>query len=295
MVVDGSNEAGLAWRGDMLIGIALYFLVAATLLTLLVSPTLRQTALGRTEQFWSASRKCLQGWLTAKHRTLNDNARVAVNSARSAAVSVTRRKWLATALITMAAGPPMLAFGLRRWNVLEFEEDTRDIDQQITALLRGERLVPPAPLPPPVFVTAEVTTVRPNLVGASRDWGLLDPEFKQRLLFAYRLMKQRHGYEMALLEGYRSPERQTILASGDGTAVTNAAAYQSFHQYGLAADNAFYRDGRLVISEQDLWAMRGYQLFGQVAAELGLVWGGQWRLRDYGHVELRRSNVLGRQ
>ena len=64
---------------------------------------------------------------------------------------------------------------------------------------------------------------------------------------------------------------------------------QSYHQYGLAADSAFYRNGKLVISEKDPWAMRGYQLYGKTAQEVGLVWGGSWKsIKDLGHVELRK-------
>ena len=96
--------------------------------------------------------------------------------------------------------------------------------------------------------------------------------------------------EMALLEGYRSPERQERLAAA-GSHVSNARAFQSFHQYGLAADCAFIRDGRLVISERDPWAMRGYQLYGQVAESLGMVWGGRWAMMDFGHTELRARDA----
>jgi peptidoglycan L-alanyl-D-glutamate endopeptidase CwlK len=99
---------------------------------------------------------------------------------------------------------------------------------------------------------------------------------------------------MALLEGYRSPERQNRLAQMGGN-VTNAAAFQSYHQYGLAADNAFLRDGKLVISEKDPWAMRGYQLYGQTAEQVGLTWGGRWKMMDLGHVEYHKPGfVLGR-
>ncbi|MFW8369160.1 M15 family metallopeptidase, partial [Klebsiella pneumoniae] len=83
------------------------------------------------------------------------------------------------------------------------------------------------------FTTREVELVRPNLGGASRDWNLLDADYRQRLLAAYRIMREEHGYEMVLIEGYRSPERQEELAS-KGSHVTNAGAYQSYHQYGLA-------------------------------------------------------------
>jgi peptidoglycan L-alanyl-D-glutamate endopeptidase CwlK len=162
----------------------------------------------------------------------------------------------------------------------------------VAALLQGENLVPPPPLPPEVFTTREVELVRPRLSEASREWVLLDADFRQRLLMAFKVMRERHGYDMVLIEGYRSPERQEALRS-QGAHVTQAGALRSYHQFGLAADCAFYRDGKLVISERDPWAMRGYQLYGAVAEELGLTWGGRWAsISDFGHVELRRPGVL---
>ena len=122
-------------------------------------------------------------------------------------------------------------------------------------------------------------------------WGLLHPDFSQRLLLAFKIMKEKHGYDMALLEGYRSPARQDQLAKAGGH-VTNARAFQSWHQYGLAADCAFLREGKLVISEKDPWAMRGYQLYGEVAESLGLTWGGRWTMMDFGHIELRMRGVM---
>ena len=124
-----------------------------------------------------------------------------------------------------------------------------------------------------------------------RNWGLLQPDFSQRLLLLFKIMKEKHGYDMALLEGYRSPGRQELLASM-GASVTNARAFQSWHQYGLAADCAFLRDGKIVISEKDPWAMRGYQLYGEVAESLGLTWGGRWQMMDLGHTELRVRGVM---
>jgi peptidoglycan L-alanyl-D-glutamate endopeptidase CwlK len=105
-------------------------------------------------------------------------------------------------------------------------------------------------------------------------------------MLVFNVMRERHGYDMALLEGYRSPERQDVLAAA-GSHVSNARAFQSFHQFGLAADCAFIRDGRLVISERDPWAMRGYRLYGEVAESVGMVWGGRWTMMDLGHTELR--------
>ncbi|MES2757209.1 MAG: M15 family metallopeptidase [Pseudomonadota bacterium] len=188
--------------------------------------------------------------------------------------------------------PTLLALMLSKPGMLPgYEARTTAPDEQIAALLEGEQLAPPVALPPVVFTTLEVEMVRPMLVSASRNWTLLNPDFSQRLLMAFKIMKEKHGYEMALLEGYRSPARQNLLASM-GSNVTNAGAFQSWHQYGLAADCAFWRDGKLVISEKDPWAMRGYRLYGEIAESLGLTWGGRWTMMDFGHTELRVRGVM---
>ena len=204
-----------------------------------------------------------------------------------------RRHWIVLAIgVPVIAIPSLLALVMRTPDMLPGYEPTEALpDAQIAALLRGEQLVPPVETPPLAFTTQEVVQVRPMLVNASRNWGLMHPEFSQRLLLAFKIMKEKHGYDMALLEGYRSPARQDLLARMGGT-VTNARAFQSWHQYGLAADCAFWRDGKLVISEKDPWAMRGYRLYGEVAEQLGLTWGGRWKMMDLGHTELRLRGVM---
>lgn len=204
-------------------------------------------------------------------------------------------RWVIPVLCTAIVAPAVVVLTLKRGTVaLDAFDATRDSRSEATpavaALFQGEHLVAPPPLPPEVFSTREVELVRPALAHASRVWSLLDDVFAQQLLRVYRLMRERHGYEMVLIEGYRSPERQDELAAA-GRHVTNAAAWQSYHQYGLAADSAFLKDGRIVISEKDPWAIKGYRLFGEVAAEVGLTWGGNWKLMDLGHVELRRSGA----
>lgn len=189
--------------------------------------------------------------------------------------------------------PTLIVFAMGAPALFDFSDDATLTDRQIALLLEGEQLVPPPPLPPEAFTTREVEMVRPDIVHASRNWSQLDPEFTQRLLLAFKLMKERHGYDMVLIEGYRSPERQEQLLAQGGH-VTQVGANMSYHQYGLAADAAFLRDGRIVISEREAWAMRGYELYGQIAEQLGLTWGGAWKMQDYGHVELRRKGVLGR-
>lgn len=132
-----------------------------------------------------------------------------------------------------------------------------------------------------------------NIRNADRNWNKMNSEFVQRLLTVYKIMKDEHGYDMVLLEGYRSPERQARLLA-KGAHVTKAGSYRSYHQFGLAGDSAFIRNGKIVISERDPWAMRGYTLYGKVAKSVGLVWGGDWRMKDLGHVELRKKSVLGK-
>lgn len=191
----------------------------------------------------------------------------------------------------LAGAPPLLVRMLRpRLMVPDFDDSSRPADPQIAALLQGEQLVPPAPSPPLAFATAEVELLRPMLAQADRDWQRLDKDFARRLLAVFNVMRDRHGYEMVLLEGYRSPERQDALATA-GRHVSNARAFQSFHQFGLAADCAFLREGKLVISERDPWAMRGYQLYGAAAEAAGMVWGGRWTMMDFGHTELRTRDA----
>lgn len=195
--------------------------------------------------------------------------------------------------ITLILLPPLAAV-LSGARLGGFDSTGPEVNTQVAQILEGEQLVPPPALPPLAFATAEVQQERPMLVSASRDWALMDPAFAQKLLLVFKIMKDSHGYDMAILEGYRSPERQNTLA-GMGASVTNAAAWQSWHQYGLAADCAFLRNGKIVITEKDPWAMRGYQLYGHVAESVGLTWGGRWKMMDFGHTELRLPGVMKRR
>lgn len=155
----------------------------------------------------------------------------------------------------------------------------------IRTALTPEKLVPPPPLPATLFVGTE----RAGLEGADRNWSRLDPQFMQLALQVFARVEAR-GYPLVLLEGYRSPERQNMLAAM-GPQVTQARAFQSRHQFGQALDAAPMANGRLLISERDPWAMQAYQALGEEAEKLGLVWGGRWSFRDYGHIELPKQTT----
>ena len=154
---------------------------------------------------------------------------------------------------------------------------------QIRQALLEEKLVPPPPLPPGAFVDAVAEKPQLALDKADRDWSHMDPAFVQDVLRVMERMKAR-GFPMVLLEGYRSAERQNRLAGGS-TKVTQAKGGESKHQYGLAADLAPVRGGKVVISERDPWAMQAYNALGEEAKAQGLGWGGVWSFRDYGHIE----------
>lgn len=279
----------------MLIFVALlYFCVACTLIWLVCFPTGRARISGLVYGLRSRF-----GRLAPRRRGPPGQPwrpRPTLAGFRGALRKTMRRHWIVLAIgLPLIAIPSLLALVLRTPDMLPGYEPIEALpDAQIAALLRGEQLVPPSDPPPLAFSTEEVVQVRPMLVHASRNWGLMHPEFSQRLLLAFKIMKEKHGYDMALLEGYRSPARQDQLAQLGG-AVTNARAFQSWHQYGLAADCAFWRDGKLVISEKDPWAMRGYRLYGEVAEQLGLTWGGRWKMMDLGHTELRLRGVMRQQ
>jgi peptidoglycan LD-endopeptidase CwlK len=270
-----------------------YFALAVLAAALLLLPAVRATVFDSVAQFHGKISRRASDRAARTRNQITQSAKLSQSAFVGLQNLLIRRRLLIIISAGILATPPLVAIALRGRQMFQYDDTLRAPDEKIAALLKGEQLVPPLPLPPEVFATREVEQVRPALKDASRDWNLLDADFRTRLLLVYKIMHEQYGYEMALLEGYRSPERQNRLAQLGG--VTNAAAFQSYHQYGLAADNAFLRDGKLVISEKDPWAMRGYQLYGQVAEQVGLTWGGRWKLMDLGHVEYHKPGFkLGR-
>ena len=277
-----------------LLAVAMYFLLACLLSWLVLFPAGRELLMGTLERAGSRWRRRFAAMAQRQENGALELQRSGRAQLAEWSTFLRRHYLLCGAGLALVCVPPLVALLAGTNPSLNgFEASTREINPQVAGLLEGEQLVPPPALPPLAFTTAEVQLARPMIASASRDWAMLDKAYAQRLLMAFRIMKERHGYDMALLEGYRSPERQNTLAAL-GPGVTNAAAFQSWHQYGLAADCAFVRGGKLVISEQDPWAMRGYELYGEVAESLGLTWGGRWKMRDFGHTELRVAGVMKR-
>ncbi len=274
------------------LAVALYFLVACFALWLVLFPS--------GQEFIPNLISRLQSKLTEKSVQIKDQAHAHAEHYSDASVSVvnkvvrfvTRHHIALLIILVTVSLPPLLSIVMTNRNILDgFGDSHHEVNTQIAELLKGEQLVAPAPLPPAVFLTQEVMLERPMLSSASRNWEMLNQDYAQRLLAVFKIMKEQHGYQMVIIEGYRSPERQDMLAK-QGKSVTNAKAFQSYHQYGLAADCAFFRNGKLIISEKDPWAMQGYQLYGELAEAAGLTWGGRWKMMDFGHTELRLKGTI---
>jgi len=275
-----------------LLAVLLYFILACFVSWLALFPAGREFLMQAMSVAGAQMNRRFNRLAKSQHESLNSLTQRTAGSARRGLVFLRRHYLISLAGAAVISIPPLLALMASNKNMLGgYEESTREMNTQVADLLKGEQLAPPLAPPPLVFATQEVLQVRPMLVSASRNWTLLNQEYAQRLLLVFKIMKEKYGYDMAILEGYRSPERQNLLASM-GSNVTNAAAFQSWHQYGLAADCAFLRDGKLVISEKDPWAMRGYQLYGEVAESVGFTWGGRWKMMDFGHSELRMPGVM---
>jgi len=82
------------------------------------------------------------------------------------------------------------------------------------------------------------------------------------------------GHEMRIVEGYRTNETQNRYyeqgRSTPGDIITNAKAGESFHNYGVAVDCVFRRDGYDASDKQ-------WKLFGDVAKLFGFEHGMDWK------------------
>ncbi len=101
---------------------------------------------------------------------------------------------------------------------------------------------------------------------------------------------KRLGHEVRIVQGFRSIEEQNRLyAQGrttPGAIVTRARGGQSFHNYGVAVDFVFRKEG--YNATEALW-----QLLGKVGKAQGFEWGGDWKgFVDRPHFELKLGHTL---
>ena len=100
----------------------------------------------------------------------------------------------------------------------------------------------------------------------------------------------KNGHPVRLVEGYRSPARQTKLynqgRTTPGNIVTNAKAGQSFHNFGVAVDFVFRKEGYNASVAQ-------WELLGEVGKLQGFEWGGDWSgFVDRPHLQMTLGYTL---
>ena len=81
---------------------------------------------------------------------------------------------------------------------------------------------------------------------------------------------------------YRSKTEQLKLYAQGRTAPGKIVTYvkHSKHNDGRAVDICVIKNGKAD------WRPESYFRLGEIAEELGLAWGGSWKMRDYGHFEI---------
>jgi len=82
-------------------------------------------------------------------------------------------------------------------------------------------------------------------------------------------------YEIVVAETYRDHDRQNMLYKTGKSWVKN-----SMHTKGLAAD-IYFTNGVRVLEYNEA----PYDALGELGMVLGLTWGGNWKVKDFGHFE----------
>ena len=126
-----------------------------------------------------------------------------------------------------------------------------------------------------------------------RVWKGVSPALREKVE-AVLAQLAAEGFDIRVVEGYRSPERQAaLLASASG--VTSVGSWGSCHNYGLALDAGVFINGAPSWDLDDPHVQAGYMRFGELSEMVGLNWGGRWTApRDYPHVELKAECGLSK-
>jgi len=117
----------------------------------------------------------------------------------------------------------------------------------------------------------------------------LEPEFRAIVEKVIEEVSAATGLEWRATSCRRTiAEQDKLYAQGrttKGQIVTKAKGGQSPHNFGLAVDCC-----PLTVDKEDFWwaAPAGYwDVYGAIAKEHGLVWGGDWKFLDLPHIETK--------
>lgn len=117
-------------------------------------------------------------------------------------------------------------------------------------------------------------TVKPPAVAASApakrtaDLSLLHPVVRSKVIAIQKALDD-EGIPLRVFESFRHPQRQRDLFN-QGNGVTNADAWESYHQYGLAADFVLFINGNWSWSTAKFEERQAWDRYHEIAREAGL-------------------------
>lgn len=122
------------------------------------------------------------------------------------------------------------------------------------------------------------------LQAACRDESLLLPEV-QVLLLRLRNIASSQGIEFIVTCTYRTQKEQDILYAKGRTSSGRKVTWtkRSAHTEKRAFDVAILVNGNIS------WKNEDYTELGRIGQELGLIWGGSWRVKDSCHFEIPKK------
>jgi hypothetical protein len=157
----------------------------------------------------------------------------------------------------------------------EYEKIEKMKDYQEYIFLRSARFV---------FLTVVFSFVLLTWTayGCSRDIDLLTASMKSKFLLLEK-EAAKNGISIKPICTYRSSEEQLQLYSIGRTKPGNKVTWvkHSKHSDGTAVDIAVYHGKKIS------WEPGEYRTVGNLAKNLNLTWGGNWKQQDLGHFELK--------
>jgi peptidoglycan L-alanyl-D-glutamate endopeptidase CwlK len=109
----------------------------------------------------------------------------------------------------------------------------------------------------------------------------LDPKIINKIRELHTLAKKQ-GLDFKVIEGYRSQARQDELYAQGRTKPGKKVTWtrNSKHTSGKAFDIMVLKNGK------GTWDIEDYIKIGKLGKSLGLVWGGDFKGKDFGHFQL---------
>lgn len=134
----------------------------------------------------------------------------------------------------------------------------------------------------------------PAGVQDSRDLSHCEPELVRRYLLLKEIFKARTGRELFETCTWRSKEKQNELYQVGRRGIPGEKILTKLDGINKKSRHNVYPSQAIDVcvdidpgpGKQAVWDEASYMPLGPIAAEVGLVWGGDWAMHDYPHLEL---------